>query len=143
MKAGSSRLLLFLAGYKRWGMDAERRRGAGKAKESKIGRGGRDGVYVVGWLGRATAKIEPREVTEDSLLQTVAYISNGFPQDFPLHFSIFQSRDHETMSNVAVWRARVTLVSNDKQPRRKGSHTGPNFLLKFYEFPGRPLFLAV
>ena len=25
VKAGSSRLLLFLAGYKRWGMDAERR----------------------------------------------------------------------------------------------------------------------
>ena len=76
-------------------MDAERRRGAGKAKESKIGREeerGRDGVYVVGWLGRATAKIEPREVTEDSLLQTVAYISNGFPPTF-FHISIERPRN--------------------------------------------------
>ena len=40
VKAGSSRLLLFLAGYKRWGMDdAERRAATAAAARCRKGKG--------------------------------------------------------------------------------------------------------
>ena len=35
VKAGSSRLLLFLAGYKRWGMDDAERRAAARCRKGK------------------------------------------------------------------------------------------------------------
>ena len=39
VKAGSSRLLLFLAGYKRWGMDDAERRAATAAARCRKGKG--------------------------------------------------------------------------------------------------------